>query len=97
MTGRGNHTNSNGTKGVLRAKFPEWTQTQDLAYLIKSYRFNETYGTYIVMLNQQNNYNYRTVLLLNTNSTAHKKAIENPNNFPKLPSRKHKKLNVRFG
>ena len=45
MTGRGNHTNSNGTKGVLRAKFPEWTQTQDLAYLIKSYCFDEIYGT----------------------------------------------------
>lgn len=87
MTGRGNHTNSNGTKGVLRAKFPEWTQTSDLIHLIKSYRFEEIYGTYIVMLNSKNNYKLRTVPSPNANSTTHKKITKNLQNFPKLPSR----------
>lgn len=61
MTGRGNHISSNGQRGVLRAKFPEWVQTPDLINFVRAYSFDEINGTYIVLLNQQNSNKKRKV------------------------------------
>lgn len=50
MTGKGTHVNSSGTRGVLRAKFPEWASEPELIPLIKSYQFDEINGTYVIEL-----------------------------------------------
>lgn len=90
MTGRGTHTNPNGTKGVLRAKFPEWVQTLSLVNFIKSYRFDEPNGTYIVRLRQPNNYIYDLIPSTDTHSLFPKKTVIRQQDFPKLSSRRNK-------
>ncbi|MBL0941291.1 MAG: Smr/MutS family protein [Alphaproteobacteria bacterium] len=61
ITGRGNHVNSNGSRGVLHKSFEKWAERPELKPLIKKYMpYGD--GGYIVMLHKPQR------LVLNGNS-----------------------------
>lgn len=53
ITGRGNHINSNGTRGVLFKAFPNWVETPKLKQLIKEFVPAPDGGSYAVFLNKK--------------------------------------------
>ncbi|GET54008.1 DNA mismatch repair protein MutS [Rhizophagus irregularis DAOM 181602=DAOM 197198] len=52
ITGRGNHINSTGERGVLYEKFPSWMRDSEIKYLVQDYEIYD--GYYLVYLNSSN-------------------------------------------
>jgi hypothetical protein len=48
ITGRGNHENSNGTRGVMSSSFPKWMKSEEISPLIE--RYIQKNGLYTVFL-----------------------------------------------
>ncbi|CAB4380822.1 unnamed protein product [Rhizophagus irregularis] len=52
ITGRGNHINSTGERGVLYEKFPSWMRDSEIKYLVQDYEIYD--GYYLVYLHSSN-------------------------------------------
>ena len=50
ITGRGNHTNANGSSGVLKQMLPVWVWSDELKHYIKSIRLGDGGGIYKIIL-----------------------------------------------
>ncbi len=48
ITGRGNHENSNGTRGIMSSSFPKWMKSEEISPLIE--RYIQKNGLYTVFL-----------------------------------------------